>query len=553
MIRSSRRDFLATTSLALASSVLRARDVRAQPRLLPASIVHSSRSAASWLPERIAPVDLHMLADAALEAARHAGARYADVRVAEVHWLRIHAVASDAALPQQVGINVRFLYGVRVLVDGAWAFVHGNVPSADALAAAARSAVATARGCALWSSTPRSVTHELASTPVVTGEWVTPMQLDPFTVSIGDQTALLSACASAAARVRNAELDFPSFSWTREMRAFASSEGSRTTQTLCRLHPEITSRAGFPWMDGVKIPILGPISGGYECVTALDLQDAIKAAAEDAARLIQLPLRPLEVGRYPLVLDGATLGNVLAATIGRALESDRALGEDVATSGLSYLSPPEEMLGSLVASPVLQVTANRAMPSITATRWDDEGVVPREFPVVTDGRVQQYFTSRRTAPAIQARSAAEFPESTGCAAAPSAEDPVLVRAPHLTVTPSAARASLDDLCRDIRQGVLVRHAQRVMIDGTLRSGFLQANIMLEVRNGMPVSRLYGNALQFSTPRLWNALATLGDAATVQGCATRTTKGQPDTTMYHSVSAPAGRFKAIDVISTRVGR
>jgi TldD protein len=546
-----RRDFIATTATIAAGSVPLARSLNAQSfqqRRLPASAMHSIAPASHWLPDRTTSTDLHGLAAAALDAARSAGATYADVRVAEQHFLHITGNASDAAMVAGAQIGVFLTYGVRVLVNGSWAFTHGNVGSTDALAATARSAVATARGYAALNIS-RQVA-ELAPAAAAIGEWTTPIQLDPFSVALGDQAALLSACAGAGARIRNAWLEFPRFGWTRETRAFASTEGTRITQTLYRSEPGIAVKAGLPLMGTVRRAVLFPTTGGYECVTAPELQDVIKAAADDMARLAWLPRRSLDVGRYPVVLDGTTTGILLARTLGRALESDRALGEEVAASGLSYLSPPSAIVGTAVASPLLQVKADRAVPSVTAVRWDDEGIEPREFAVITDGRVMRYFTSRRTAPAIRAEVAAHPAESLGCAGAPSAEDPVLVRAPHLAMTPGAVRLSLDDLCRDVRHGVLVREAESAMIDRTLASGFVRHScVMLEIRNGQPVSRLDDTALQFSTARFWKSLSVLGDANTVQLSVTNTSKGQPDTSVSHSVRAPATRFKDVDIINT----
>src|SRR5687768_9951874 len=87
MSNTTRRDFLATTSLAVAGTILTAPSVRGQS--LPTNIGHSPLPANAFLPEPIGASTLRALAASGIEAARAAGASYADIRVAERHWLSL--------------------------------------------------------------------------------------------------------------------------------------------------------------------------------------------------------------------------------------------------------------------------------------------------------------------------------------------------------------------------------------------------------------------------------------------------------------------------------
>jgi len=492
---------------------------------------------------------LRTFATHAIDAARSAGAQYADVRVAEQVQLRLNA---DGGMIVNFRLTPQFMYGIRVLVDGAWAFVHGVTPSADRIVTAAHNAVATAR----VSSRVSPDRIELMSTPVVTGTWETPVRLDPFSVPLGDQAALLTACLEAAGQVRNGTLD-ATFEWKRETRVFASSEGSLVTQILRTSQSELTPGASIYGLSAITLPsLLTGMSGGYECVTRSTLQDETKRAAEEAAWYMSLPRRSLDVGRYPVVFDGATVGGSLNRTIGRALELDRVLGDDVGAGGVSYLAPPSEMLGSAIASPLLTVTANRNMPNVGAVKWDDEGVQPREFPLITQGQLANYITSRTTASELAALSGAHAgapAPSTGCAIAQDADDAVLARVSHVAVAPSAKPASLEDLCHGITRGLLIRRGGYIAVDQKFASGvMLFAGAILEIENGKIVRRIQGNALQFTTSRLWrHSLAALGDATTVWTSATQYWKGQPETLGWASATAPAALFKDVDVIAKRI--
>jgi TldD protein len=438
-------------------------------------------------------------------------------------------------------------------VNGAWAFVHGSEPTADALVVSARNAVATAKGY----SGRYGGQQGLSPAPAVRGEWITPIQLDPFTVPLYDQADLLWSLRSAS-RTRMAGAMVGGFEWTHETRVFASTEGSLVTQVFYRSEPSVAVGAGIPagTEASVSQPMLWPQAGGYECVTAADLQDRIKSAAEDAAELASLPLRRLDVGRYPIVMDGTSLGATLVQTLGVAFGLPRVLGDEVGGSGTSYLSPPERMIGSTVTSPVLTITADRPVPDITGRQWDDEGVEAKPFTLVEHGQLRGYIASRRSVAALAdaAPTLSSSIAGTGCAQAYLASWPVEVVVPRLSILPAASHTSVRDLCREIDHGLLLRYNQdKWQSDSTLTSGFKTCDRdgnVFEIVNGKIVSRLHCIGLQFSTPRFWRSLKTLGGADTVAPAAVSTLGGDRRTTTWQSASAPAGLFNEIDVINTR---
>jgi TldD protein len=545
LICPTRREFLATTSLAAGSLLCGARGVRAQQsgthRVL--SHMQAALPPRAWLPEPMTPEGLRTLSAHALDAAQNAGASYADVRVAE------RQQCSLGVLGGMIGnltLTPEFMYGVRVIVDGAIAFVHGSVPTVDALSMAARNAVATARGYARLNG--KKV--ELAPVPAITGEWETPMQLDPFSVPVMDQLALMLALGKAA-RARTS-FGHAEFLWTRETRVFASTEGTMLTQTLHGAQSEVRVGANkLYYTPPIVLPVVLPSAGGYECITVPGLQDEIKQSAETAAELAALPRGTLDVGRYPVVLDGATLGATAVQTLGIALELDRVLGHELGAAGSSYLSPPRDVVGTMIASPMLSVTANRALPSITAARWDDEGVAAESLPLITAGRLVNYCASRDTASALDMGTPSRV---TGCVTAPDADDQGYIRVPHLTIAPVTASARLEELCAGITRGVLVRNVDDTAVDQQLASGFMlfeeSDTGAFEIIRGKITRRLEGNGLQFTTARLWKSLSALGDRSTVRPAALQLIKGQPETRCWQTASAPAGLFKEVDVITLK---
>jgi TldD protein len=540
MRTSTRRHFLTTTSRAAIGLAVGTSAASARP--IPSNAIRSGRATQTFLPASMGPDTLGSFATAAIEAARGAGAVFADVRVAERQFLRVGQHINNELAPD-VTIDVRFSYGVRVFVDGIWAFGHGTIPSSDALAAAAKNAVATARGTARVAR-PQL---EFAGTPVVTGVWTSPSRIDPFTVPLEEQVALLWAWKQATMRPRGGMFS-GQFEWTQETRVFASSEGSRTTQTIRRSWPRAATRVG---PVELKVPAINAVTAGYEFVLGPDLQDRMKTNAEEAARLARLPVRSLDVGRYPVVFSGLAMAKILGSMLGPALELDRVLGEEADASGTSFLAPVDAVLGAPLFPPFLQVTAARAVPTFTAMQWDDEGVSPQEYPVIADGCVVDYHSCRRTAPALRSwYQRRGIPvQSRGCAIALEADSPVHVRTPHQIVRAAAQSATIEDLCKDVRRGILVLEDPWVSTDQQLASGNVNGGVMLEIDRGQIVGRIARNGLEFSARALWKALAGLGDVTTVRTCDMLLHKGQPWIHAPQTSTAPAGIFSGVNVIAT----
>ena len=118
---------------------------------------------------------------------------------------------------------------MRVLVDGAWGFagVGGDdQPRGGAGDAARRSRSPAPAG---WLPASRS---QLDDTPPQVARYATPLQEDPFAVSIDDKLAILFEADAAMARVPGVTVRESSIEGGRERKTFASTEGARIEQEL---------------------------------------------------------------------------------------------------------------------------------------------------------------------------------------------------------------------------------------------------------------------------------------------------------------------------------
>lgn len=543
--RSTRREFLATASLAAVGSTVGS-TVASRP-LWAGSLdrwrVHPigrAPTAAVALPEPTEADTLRTLAQHAIDAARSAGASYADVRMGET--AHMYLMLSDVT--PDVQLVSRFAYGVRVLVDGAWAFVHGSVPSADAVAKAARDAVTTARGYAAVANQRRALA------PIgmpASGEWMSPMQVDPFTVPLRVHAEVMGALRDTAQRVRGASA-VAYFQWTRELRVFASSDGAMQVQRTCRMLPQIEVRGGVrDSFVSIDLPGLSPVAAGFESVARPELQDTMKARAEEAVRLAGIPEVPVDVGRYMVIAEGKATASVLAATLAPALELDRVLGYEADAGGTSFLAPPLDVLGTTPFASVLSVSVDRAASYYSCTKWDDEGVEARTAPLIQQGRIIDYQTSRDTGPALSDWYTRNHQSGTpaGCVVASSPDHMPFVRASHLVVEPARTETSIDDLCRDVGRGVLVSSAY-AFSDQQLKSAQLMFGLTFLIEGGRRTHRIRSAGSLLRTQPFWKSLTTIGGAATSDTFVTTTYKGQPWQDAPLCATAPACVFKDVDI-------
>jgi len=542
-----RRAFLATTSAGVAVLHLGARQLLAKD-------LTTSATGNRVLPEPMPAETLRTLAARALEAAKAAGATYADVRVADQQWLAI-GLSAGSDQPD-ILMAAGFDMGIRVLVDGAMGFVYRHVPNIDAAAAMARDAVASARGFS------RVLVHpiELVPAPALTGEWSTPMRIDPFTVPVKEQADVLGAWQAAAEHVKYGRVARTSAGWTRETRVFASTEGALLTQQFVRLRQPVLV-SGVVGISGCTLSVDGMsnASGGYEVLLRKEVPEQIVATTEEAVHYASLPYTTIDVGRYDVITTGAATAALATRMLGPAFELDRALGEEVAGGGTTYAMPPGDILGTPLLSPHVSLRVGRTAPTWAMRKWDDEGVECMSFPVIERGQLVDYYTTRHTVGALQswyAKTGRPL-RSNGSAIAPTAAHSPAAWAGDLMMAPSTESTTVDDLCRGVTKGILIHCPDdQNMVYTSMDQQLMSAQtdymtLMLQLEHGRPVRRVGLVNLQMATKTFWGkSLKAIGGAATLASCVQLNVKGIPSYEMATQTTAPAAHFTDVNVI--RVG-
>ena len=548
---SSRRDFLKASTAAAAAAGLAACGV--SPQTIPAATppAPAPSTPVSTLPPTpsLGDAAIKDLALRALDASRTAGADYADVRIQQT---RTQNVATRERRVQALSDSENFGFGIRVLVDGAWGFAASHDLTSGEIERVARQAVAQAR--ANRAALVRPVTLVPAA-PTPNGVWRCPIEVDPFSVAIEDKVAMLLAANDAALRVAGARFVNSSMSFYRSEKTYANTDGTVTAQTYYRTLPSMSITAVSPDSSDFQSRSstdVQPMARGYEHVTSARLIDNAPRWAAEAVQ--KLSAKPVEVGRYDLVLDPTHLWLTIHESIAHPTELDRAMGYEANYAGTSFVAPPQSVLGKLRYGPeFMNVRGDRSEPGALATTgWDDDGVAPEDFLIIRNGVFNDYQTTREQAAWLdwwytgQGRDV----RSHGCSYAQSWSDVQFQRMPNVSLRPGEQDLVWDDLIAATDRGIAIVGDGSFSIDQQRYNAQFGGQVFHEIRGGKIVGMLKDVAYQIRTPEFWNSLDMIGGARSYMLCgAYGDAKGQPTQSNAVTHGCVPSRFRQVSVINT----
>jgi TldD protein len=469
----------------------------------------------------------------ALEAAAGAGAGYADAR-----WVREQTeglTVTDDRVDDLEAEDSSGL-GVRVLVDGRWGFAASAVLDPARVRELAERAVAVARASA---ALPGEPVRLAPAEPALAG-WSTPLRRDPFAVPLADRVELLLAACDAQRSVPGLAHAKATVDLWRRRTVLWSSEGARIDQTVTQTGAGIESVAvgdgdlqQRSWPNSFRGQFQ---AGGWEVVEAADLVGNAPRVAAEAVALLRAPLLPER--ETTVILDGQQLSLQVHESVGHPLELDRILGMEAAYAGTSFVAPGD--LGRLrYGSPAMSVTADATTPGGLGTfAFDDEGVPAQRSPLVAEGVVAGFLTSRETAAGLGAGSGGAM-RADGWGAMP------LIRMTNVHLEPG--QGSLDELVADTADGLLLSVNRSWSIDDRRVNFQFGVEAAWEIKDGR-LGRLYRNATYDGrTTGFWGSLdAVCGPEAWVVWGIPNCGKGQPFQNARVGHGAAPARFRRVHV-------
>jgi TldD protein len=477
---------------------------------------------------------MNELIDLALDAAQRAGAGYADIRITEreTESLTVKNGALEAA-----NSNLSIGFGVRVLVDGAWGFAGSAVMTRPEVERVTREAIDIARASGLASGPP----VELDDTPPQVDRYQTPLEEDPFAVSIDDKLSLLFEADAAMASVSGITVRESTVEGGRERKTFASSEGAHIEQELTEAGAGIEATAvddnesqvrSWPNSSGGQ-----HVTGGFEAVRAMDLPGNAQRIAEEAVALLSAEDCPS--GAMTVIIDSSQMALQVHESCGHPIELDRVLGMEASFAGTSFLTL--DKLGQLkYGSDAVSIDADATAPGGLGTfGYDDEGVPAQNVPIVSAGEFVGYLTSRETAPIIGRRSMGSS-RASGWNVIP------LIRMTNINLRPGEA-GTLDDLIADTSEGLFVSTNRSWSIDDRRLNFQFGTQVGWRIRDGKLGEMIKNPTYTGITPEFWGSCdAVCGPSEWRLWGVPNCGKGEPMQTHRVGHGASPSRFRNVQV-------
>ncbi|HEY5852990.1 MAG TPA: TldD/PmbA family protein [Aldersonia sp.] len=501
-------------------------------------------SAAHPIDDEFSALPRHALADAALSAATAAGAGHAEFRL---HRLVSQSIRLRDGRVQAISDSTTLGLAVRVIVDGTWGFASAAELSPDVAAATARTAVDVA-------TTLRALNRErveLADEPVYADvEWVSPYDIDPFTVPTHDKVTLLGEYSGRLSAADGVDHVTASLDQAKEQVFYADTAGARITQQRVRLQPQLEAttvdqEAGLFETMRTLAP---PVGRGYEFVTGADgvwgWGDELARIPEWLAEKVKAPT--VEARPTDLVIDPTNLWLTIHESIGHATEYDRAIGYESAYAGTSFATP--DKLGTLVyGAPFMHVTADRVQEHGLATvGYDDEGVAGQRWDLIRDGILVGYQLDRAFAPRLG------LARSNGCSYADSPHHVPIQRMANVSLQPDPERdVSTEELISRVEDGLYIVGDKSWSIDMQRYNFQFTGQRFRRIRNGRLEGQVRDVAYQATTTDFWGALEAVGGPSTWRlGGALNCGKAQPGQVAAVSHGCPSALVRGVNILNTR---
>ena len=392
------------------------------------------------------------------------------------------------------------------------------------------------RAAALVRGTPA----DLGAPVAIVDSYTTPVQQDPFAVSLDDKIALLLRTTEAMTKVAHIVMAEANSYCQRDEKLFVSTEGSEIQQTLVETGCGIEATA----VDEGEVQrrsypnSVGRHQGteGWEFVERWDLPGNAARVAEEAAEL--LTAKPCPAGNTTIILDGSQVALQIHESCGHAIELDRVLGTEAAFAGTSFLTV--DKLGNFqYCSPPVHITPHATLAGgLVTSGYTDAGRPAPSTPVVREGNFVGYLTSRETATTLGQT-------SNGAMRASGWNRIPLIRMTNVNLDPGDW--SLEDLIADTDDGIYMETNRSWSIDDRRLNFQFGTEVGREIKNGK-LGDLVKNATYTGiTPQFWGSCDAVcnRDHWLVWGTP-NCGKGQPEQVAHTGHGSAPARFRNVQV-------
>jgi TldD protein len=495
------------------------------------------------------------LADVALTTAKAKGATYADVRIGR--YLNQSIITREHQV-ENVANTESYGVGIRVIANGCWGFAATNNVTKEGMAKTAARAVAVAKANAKLGSAPVQLAPQKGYGEV---SWKTPVLQNAFEVPLKQKVDLLLN-ANAEALKGGASFINNSLFVINEQKYFASTEGSYIDQDVHRIWPSftITKTDGKGGKFETRNSLSAPMGLGYEYLIPDDKEkihglfplyrnryDMLEDVRIGTAQLDEkLKAKPLEPGKYDLVLDPTNLFLTIHESVGHPTELDRVLGYEANFAGTSFLTLDKWKSGKFnFGSPIVNFVGDKLQPgSLGAVGYDDEGVKTGQWDIIKNGTLVNYQATRDQAHILGLNA------SQGCCYADSWDSVQFQRMPNVSLQPGKAQLKTTDIIKGIEKGLYMFGRNSYSIDQQRYNFQFSSQLCYEIKDGKLGGMVSDAAYQANTQEFWNSCSAVCDAGDYRlGGSFFDGKGQPQQVSAVSHGCSTTKFDKVNVINT----
>jgi TldD protein len=475
---------------------------------------------------------MKQFAERAMNTAESQGARYADIRLMES---RRQSVGVKDGKVDALGDFESVGFGVRVLVGNSWGFASSAEVSSEEIDRVTALAADIARASALVPGAALDLGAPVRSK----GVYQTPIQVDPFSVSLDSKLSMLFNAVATIRRNPGIKVSEGRVISVRHHKTFANSEGALLEQTIYECGGSIGATAikdneiqvrSYP--DAFRCQG----TGGWEYITDQDFPGNAERIAAEVVALLSADVCPSR--KTTLILGSSQLALQIHESCGHPTELDRVFGTEAAFAGRSFLTT-DKLDNFKYGSGLVNLTADSVRSTGLGTfGWDDEGVPAARTPLVRNGEFVGYLMSRETASRLGR-------QSNGCMRADGWNRIPLIRMTNVSLEPGTWE--LENMIADTEDGIFMDTNRSWSIDDMRLNFQFGTELGYEIKNGK-LGRLLRNCTYGGmTPEFWNSCDAIANEKHWKLWGTPNCgKGQPMQVMGTGHGAAPARFRNVRV-------
>jgi len=469
----------------------------------------------------------------ALDIAEKLGADYADIRIQNT---RTEQIFLRNLSLKDTSNSILHGYGIRILKNGAWGFAHSNQFNTNSV----ERTVKKAMEIAVQSSRVIGAGITLAPENSYTDSFATDVKIDPFSIPLNEKVDMMLEVNRTLMNYESVKQAMFFIISQNDRKIFANTEGSHIEMNTTFVNPSLSATAVANKDSQSRTYSHGGKNAGWEFINGMNFMGNADRVANEA--IMKCYAETLgEPVRRSLILDPGHLGLTMHESVGHPTELDRVLGWEADFAGVSFATP-EKLKKYQYGSKIVNLVAdNRLEGGLATMGYDDDGVPGQRWHIIKNGILNEYGTTRETAPFLKLN------RSRGCNRATYYYDFPINRIPNLYLAPGTTPLTPQELISDTEDGVMIEGRGSFSIDQHRENFQFGGDLFYEIKNGKKTRMLKKILYKSNNPEFWNSCDAICDKRFFQTFGVNNCgKGQPMQAARMTHGSSLARFRDIRV-------